>query len=71
MKTDIEKQWDFEVNGFTFTVKRNKRKDCFLSFLVNTNGIDRIVPIKSCFLTLKGAKHHAVAMIKMHNSYRN
>lgn len=67
MRTEIEKVYNFNVSGFTFSIKRNKRKDVFLGLITNTNNtkyIERIQPIKRVFLTIKGAKNHAIEMIQ-------
>lgn len=60
------KTFEFNFNGYTFTVERNKRKDCFLGIITNTNNndyIEKIIPSRRLFLTLKGAKEHALELI--------
>lgn len=74
MKTDIEKSWNFEANGYTFTVSRNKRKDYFLGVITNENNkenIEGIWPIRTLFMTLKGAKQHALYMIGLQSDSNN
>lgn len=66
--SELEKVFQFNHNGYVFDIKRNKRKDCFLSNIVNTNNTEyteKIIPIKRVFLTLKGAKSHALDMINL------
>lgn len=38
----IEKTWNVECKGYTATITRNKRKDCFLSFITNGNNTQYI-----------------------------
>lgn len=68
MTTDIEKVWNMNIEGFTFKIERNKRKDVFLGCITNTNNteyIDKIYPKQVHFLTLKKAKLHAIEMINV------
>lgn len=65
--SNIEKVFECNYNGYTFRIERNGRKDCKLSMITNSNNtqyIEKIVPIRSWFLTLKAAKNHAIEMIK-------
>lgn len=64
MTTEIEKTWNLDINGYTFSIQRNKRKDVFLStVIVDTKNKGFIGTQKQHFLTLKGAKAHALFMI--------
>lgn len=65
--SNIGKVFSYNFNGYTFKVERNGRKDCYLSMITNTNNTqynEKIMPMQSWFLTLKGAKNHAMEMIK-------
>jgi hypothetical protein len=68
MKTEIEKVLNFEIKGYSFKIERNKRKDVFLGIITNNNNtsfIERIQPIRVVFLSIKGAKNHAIDMINI------
>ena len=70
MTTQIEKTWNLEINGYTFTIQRNKRKDVFLSYtIVDTKNKGFIGTRKQDFLTLKGAKKHALEMINEYETF--
>lgn len=72
MTTQIEKTWNIEINGYTFSIERNKRKDVFLSkIIVDTKNKGFIGIKKQHFLTLKGAKQHALEMINEYEKHFN
>lgn len=72
MTTQIEKTWNLEINGYTFSIERNKRKDVFLSkIIVDTKNKGYIGTRRQFFLTLKGAKKHALEMIKEYEKHFN
>lgn len=66
MKTDIEKTWNFNIDGFEFNIRRNKRKDVFLSDI--NRGCFTLTSKKTVFMTLKGAKQEALKLIEIHKS---
>ena len=72
MTTEIEKTWNLDVNGYNFTIKRNKRKDVFLSkIIIDTKNKGYIGVRREHFLTLKGAKQHALQMINEYEKHFN
>lgn len=72
MSTDIEKTWNLDINGYTFTIQRNKRKDVFLSKIItDTKNKGFIGTRKQHFLTLKGAKSHALEIINEYEKHFN
>ena len=72
MTTQIEKTWNLEINGYTFSIERNKRKDVFLStIIVDTKNKGYIGTRIQYFTTLKAAKKHALEMINEYEKHFN
>lgn len=67
--TDIEKTITFELSGYRVIIRRNRRKDCFLSIeIVNPEPFEKpqvyICGGLQVHLTLRSAKETAVKIIK-------
>ena len=65
--SEVVRNYNYNISGYTFTIQRTARKDNFLSVIINENNKDykeSIHPKRTVFLTLKGAKKHALEMIE-------
>ncbi len=67
LKTDIEREYNFTYKNHSFTIQRDTRQDCFLSWIQDHRQTHKavIIPDRTIFLTLKGATEHAKNLIEI------
>lgn len=70
--SEVVKNYNYNISGYTFTIQRTARKDNFLGVIINENNKnykESIYPKRTVFLTLKGAKKYALETIENYKKY--